>query len=166
MDILTNERRPFRITGLPAGPFQHLWALSDADLARQHALRQVVDARPGFPDRIELREAEIGETVILLNHRHLPESGPYQSSHAIYVVEGATMTYDAVDRVPEVLRRRTLSLRAFDGEGLMVDADLVEGRDVETLIDRLFARPDVAFVHAHYARRGCFACRIDRVVSG
>ena len=152
----------FRITGLPAAPFRPLFAMSDAELAARHAERLVVDAKPGYPDRIELRDAEIGESVILVNHAHLPGDGPYRSSHAVFVIDGARDRYDAVDRVPEVLRGRTLSVRAFDGREHIVDADLVDGRDLESLIARFLARPDVAFLHVHYAKRGCYACRIER----
>lgn len=44
----------------------------------------------------------------------------------------------------------------------MVDADIVEGAAVEPLIERLLARPDTAYVHAHFARRGCYAALIRR----
>jgi hypothetical protein len=159
-----NEAQPhFRITGLPVERFRNLFDLPDEELARRHARRYVADSKPGFPDRIGMRDAEVGESVILVNHEHLPDAGIYRSRHAVYVIEGATATYDAIDRVPESLRARTLSLRGFDRDGMMVDADLVEGRDVESLIERLFANPAVEFIHAHYARRGCYACRIDRV---
>jgi hypothetical protein len=80
----------------------------------------------------------------------------------VFVLERPTRTFDAVDEIPEVLRHRTLSLRAFDPENMIVDADLVDGREAEALIARFFARPEVAFIHAHFARHGCFACRIDR----
>jgi len=153
----------FRITGLPADPFRHLFGLTDEELAQQHAHRYVADHKPGFPDRVEMRDAEVGESVILVNHRHLPDEGPYQSSHAVFVLEGATQSYDAVDQIPDALRTRMLSLRAFDDAGMMLDADLVDGTEVETLIERLFANPAVAFIHVHYAKRGCYACRIDRV---
>ena len=167
MESSATAAERFRITGLPAASFTHLFGLSDADLARHQARRCLADATPGYPDRVELRDAEVGESVILVNHAHLPDAGPYRACHAIYVIEGASRSFDAVDRVPSVLRPRTLSLRAFSkderlGEAMMVDADLVEGRDVEALIARFFAKPEVAFIHAHFARRGCFACRIDR----
>ena len=152
----------FRTTGLSAQPFQHLFGLSDEALAARHVVRYRVDAKPGFPDRVELRDAEIGETVLLVNHAHLPDDGPYRSSHAIFVIEGATRTFDAIDVVPEVLRTRTLSVRAFGDDGLMIDADLVDGRAIEDLIARLFRDPEVVYLHVHYAKRGCFACRIDR----
>ena len=152
----------FRITGLSARPFQHLFGLPDAELSKHHAVRHHVDAKPGFPDRVELRDAEVGESVLLVNYAHLPDDGPYRSSHAIFVVEGASRTFDAVGVVPEVLRVRMLSLRAFGDDGSMIDADLVDGREVEALIARFFANPSVTYLHAHYAKRGCFACRIDR----
>ena len=151
----------FRMTGLSARPFAHLFGLSDEALAAHHVVRYRVDAKPGYPDRVELRDAEVGESVLLINHAHLPDDGPYRSSHAIFVVEGASRTFDALDVVPEPLRIRTLSVRAFGRDGLMVDADLVDGRAVEDLIARFFRDPAVVFLHVHYAKRGCFACRVD-----
>ncbi len=153
----------FRVTGLPVAPFQPLFSMSDGELQARHAKRYVVDHRPGYPDRIELRDAEVGERVILVNHEHLPAEGPYRSRHAIFVIEGATRSYDAVDRIPDVLRARMLSLRAFDAAGMMVDAALVAGAGIESSIERFFADPDVLFLHCHYAMRGCYACRIDRL---
>ncbi len=157
------DRPSFRMTGLSPEPFRHLFGLSDEALAEHHARRVVADARPGYPDRVALRDAEIGETLILVNHAHLPEPGPYRSSHAVFVIEHAGDRYDEIDTVPPALRPRMLSLRAFDDTGLMTDADLVDGRDVETLVARLFADPATAFIHVHYAKRGCYACRVDRV---
>jgi hypothetical protein len=152
----------FRITGLSPDPFRHLWGLPDEDLARHGARRYRADARPGFPDRIEMRDAEPGETVLLLNHVCQPAPTPYRAAHAILVREGATEAYDRVGEVPEVLRLRLLSLRAYDEGGWMLDADVVEGRDVEPVIARLLANPAVAYIHAHNAKRGCYAGRIAR----
>jgi hypothetical protein len=152
----------FRIKGLPAAPFQHLFGLSDDELAHHGAKRYVANQRPGFPDRIELRDAMPGESVLLVNHVHQAAATPYHASHAIFVLEHAGDAYDRVGEIPEVLRPRTLSLRAFDATGMMVDADLVDGRQVEALIERLLDNPAVDCVHAHYAKQGCFACRIER----
>ena len=60
------------------------------------------------------------------------------------------------------MRRRTPSLRAFDTEGLIVTADLVEGRQAEGLIQQLLANPKVDYIQAHYAKYGCYAARIER----
>jgi Protein of unknown function (DUF1203) len=152
----------FRITGLDPEPFRPLFGLSEEALAAHGARRLLVDDDCGFPDRVELRDLSVGETALLLNFIHQPAATPYRSCHAIFVREGAVRRYDAVDEIPEVMRGRTLSLRAFDLHGDMVDADLVEGRETAALIERFLGDPGVAYLHAHYARRGCYAARIER----
>ena len=153
----------FRISGLDAARFQHLYGLSDDALAKHGAKRHIADKKPGFPDRVEVRDAEPGETLLLLNYEHQPADTPYRASHAIFVIEGAEQTYTGVDVVPEPLKVRAISLRAFNALGEMVDADLVDGSDLKPLIERFFGNSKVAYLHAHYAKRGCYAARIDRV---
>ena len=152
----------FRIKGLSPHPFRHLFGLSDEELAKHGAKRYVADSTPGYPDRIEVRDAEPGETLILLNYTHQPADNPYRASHAIFVREGAETPYDRTDEIPDALRLRQISLRAFDADDLMVDADVVDGRDMESIIERFFANPHIAYIQAHYAKRGCYAARIDR----
>lgn len=152
----------FRIRGLEVAPFAELFTLTDAELAARGVERTIATQKPGYPCRITLEDAEPGERVLLLNHVHQPADTPYRASHAIFVRESATEAFDQPDRVPPVLRPRLLSLRAFDAAHHMVDAGVIEGREVESLIAKLFAREDVAYLHAHYAARGCFAARIDR----
>lgn len=152
----------FRIRGLPAEPFLPLAGLPEEALAAQGVQRRVADAQPGFPDRIALRDAQPGERVLLLNYEHQPAASPYRSRHAIFVVEGERRTFDAVDTVPQVLRRRMLALRAFDAAGMIVGAELVEGAQVERAIESLFGLDEAAYLHAHFAARGCYAARIDR----
>ena len=152
----------FRITGLEPEAFQPLFGLSDAELAERGVKRYAVDKKPGFPDRVELRDAEPGESVLLLNYVHQPANTPYRASHAIFVVEGAKQRYDRVDEIPAVMRLRMLSLRAFDDDGMIVDADVIDGTKVEGLVERLLGNPKVAYIQAHYAKFGCFAARIER----
>jgi len=113
-----------RTTG---SPFAHLFGLGDVELAAQGVMRYLVDEKPGFPDRIELRDLEPGERALLLNYVHQDADTPYRASHAMFVREDASEAYDRVDEVPDVLRVRPLSLRAFNAGGLMLDADLVDG---------------------------------------
>jgi hypothetical protein len=152
----------FRIRGLAPEGFSHLAGQSDETLARFGARRYVADKKPGYPDRIEMRDAEPGEPLILVNYTHQPANNAYHSSHAIFVRDGDARQYDAVDQVPEVMRVRQLSLRAFDSADMMVEASLVDGARVEEIIAGMFANAQVSYIHAHYAVRGCFACRIDR----
>ena len=152
----------FRITGLSPEPFQHLYGLSEEELARHGVKRYVVDEKPGFPDRIEMKDAEPGQTMLLINHVCQPADTPYHARHAIFVREGARQTYDRIGEIPEVMRCRLLSLRAFDEVGMMLDADVLDGGNIEEAIERFFANPDVAYIHVHNAKRGCYSGRIDR----
>ena len=151
----------FRFTGLPFGPFEPLLALSDEELAGKGFRRVVADAKPGYPCRISLEDAEPGERVLLVNYAHQPAHSPFKAIGPIFVREVARTTFDA-RAVPPVLRGRMLSLRAYDKGGMMVDADVVEGNEVEPLIERLFANGEADYLHVHFARRGCYSCRVDR----
>jgi Protein of unknown function (DUF1203) len=151
----------FRISGLPAEPFQHLFALSDAELQRQGAVRRVAE-NGGYPCRISLTDAKAGDEVILVNYEHQDADTPYRSRHAVYVRRGE-QRYESTGEIPEQLRKRLLSVRAFDAQGMMVDADVVDGKALEPLIGKLFADDAVAYIHLHYARPGCYAARVDRV---
>jgi len=153
------EIMSFRITGLPAENFDHLFALSDAELAAHGAVRR--NAPGALPCRISLTDATPGEEVILTNYEHHAVDSPYRMRFAIYVRQGES-TYDAVDRVPEQLRQRTLAVRAFDKDGMMVERELVEGTALEDSIERLLALSSAAYLHVHFAAPGCYAARIDR----
>jgi len=152
----------FVIRGLDPAPFLGLYGQSDAALAEQGVVRMRVDAIPGFPCRVTLEDVAPGADVLLLNFEHLPVATPYRSRHAIFVREGADAPAVFEDIVPDVLARRLLSLRAFDAAGMMTDADVIEGADLAPMIERMLADPAVAYLHAHNAKRGCFAARIDR----
>ncbi len=152
----------FRITGLSPEPFQHLFGLSDSELIAQNVRRYTVDDTSNFPCRVEMRHAKPGETVLLLNHFCQTANTPYKASHAIFVREGAKKVYDKVGEIPDVMRIRLLSLRGFSASGMILDADVVEGKDIEPVIERLFANMDIAYIHVHNAKRGCYSGRIDR----
>jgi len=152
----------FRIVGLPAERFTHLFALSDAELAAQGAVRKTADARnPGYPCRVSLTDSSPGDELVLVNYEHHDVRSPYRMRFAIYVRNGEE-TYDKVGEVPEQLRLRTLAVRAFDADAMMQAWDLVEGRDLEAAIQRQFADPCVAYLHIHYAAPGCYAARVER----
>jgi len=153
----------FVVSGLPIETFRPLFGLSDEALAKRGVIRRQVDSTPGFPCRITLEDAEPGDTVLLLNYEHQPAETPYRSSHAIYVSEQATETRTAVDEIPGVLRvRKFISLRAFDDAGMMLEAEVAAGAELEPVIERLLAIPGAAYLHAHNAGMGCYAARIDR----
>lgn len=153
----------FRITGLDPAQFTHLFGKSDEELAALGARRYIVDQAPGFPDRVEMRELDVNERALLVNYTHLDEPrSPYRASHAVFVREGATAAYDETDEIPEVLRSRLLSVRAFDKDAMMFDADVIDGDALRAWIASAFDRDVVAFIDVHSARRGCFVARVRR----
>ena len=152
----------FRVNGLSPDGFIHLYGLTDDELAKHGAVRYIVDETPGFPDRIEMRDDEIGDKMLLINHVSQAADTPYRASHAIFVREGALEQYSATNVIPEVMRIRLLSLRAFDDGGDMLDAEIAKGLDIEPIIERLFSNNDVSYIHVHNATRGCYSGRIDR----
>jgi hypothetical protein len=154
----------FRISSLPVEPFRALFGLSDDELMKHGARRAICDEKPGFPCRVTLADAEPGESLILLNYQHLDdESSPYRAKGPIFVRETAKEGRDVVDAVPDYLARRLLSIRAYDRDGMMLEADVVDGSELSPMIEKMFAIEGVDYLHAHFARRGCYAARIDRV---
>ena len=152
----------FRIQGLPAENFAPLFTLSDEDLAARGAVRRIADARkPGYPCRVSLTDSKPGDELILVNHEHHAVDSPYRMRFAIYVRKGEE-TYDAVDEVPDQLRSRKLAVRAWDAEAMMVGHELVDGRELESAIDRLFANPQAKYLHVHFASPGCYAAKVER----
>ena len=152
----------FRIIGLPAERFTHLFALSDTELAAQGAVRRTADDRnPGYPCRVSLTDSKPGDELILVNYEHHAVDSPYRMRFAIYVRKGEE-TFDKVGEVPEQLRVRTLAVRAFDKDAMMVGWDVVDGRHLIAAIEKLFANPNAAYLHVHYAAPGCYAARVER----
>jgi len=153
----------FRIVGLPVEPFAPLFALSDAELARHGAVRRIADDRkPGYPCRISLTDSQPGDELILVNYEHHAVDSPYRMRFAIYVRKGE-QTYDRVDEVPAQLRLRSLAVRAFDTDAMMLGWELVEaGGDLEATIERLLSDPRAAYLHVHYAAAGCYAAKVER----
>lgn len=152
----------FHVSNLPRARFEELFQLDDAALAARGMKRYVADTTPGFPCRVSLRDAEPGERVILTSFQHVGVRSPYQASGPIFVREAAEEALLPPDTVPELLRLRMLSVRAFDQDDLMVGAEVVDGRELEGVIERLLADRGVAYLHVHFARPGCYACRVDR----
>ena len=152
----------FRITGLSPQPFQSLFAQHDQALAKLGVQRCFADDAAGYPCRVSLAHAAPGEELILLSYEHQDACSPYRASGPIFVRKTATAAFAATNVIPHPVRVRLLSIRAYDTKGLIVEAEVVDGSEIESLIERFFAIEEVAYLHAHYARRGCYACRVDR----
>jgi hypothetical protein len=152
----------FQMRGLEAEAFAPLFHLSDGNLEAIGARRVYADEADAYPCRVSLTRVPVGEELLLLNHAHQPTpSSPYRASGPIFISRSAVTGHYRGELAP-ILKDRLLSLRAYDREALIVDAEVAEGDAVLHVIGRFLADPQVAHVDAHFARRGCFAARIER----
>ena len=149
----------YRITGLDPAPYKPLFSLSDEQLAERGIVRMTV-TDPTFPCRISLVDRPIGEEVLLLNHVSHDVANPYRATHAIFVADAEQAEF--VDHVPPVFEKRILSLRGFDGSGMMTDAVLAQPGEADSAIRKLLGNPAIETIHAHNATRGCFSAKIER----
>lgn len=138
-----------------------MFSSSDAALAVAGMRRIVADAKPGFPCRVSLEDAEVGETVILGHYRHHAVAGPYAASGPIFVRETASCAYESIGQIPPALLGRLLSVRAYDAAGLLRAADVVGGAELEALIERFADRQNIDYLQVHNAAPGCFICQVD-----
>lgn len=152
----------FQIHALPAAEFQALFQLPDEELESRNARRLIADSKDGYPCRVSLRDAEIGEEVMLLHYQHQPEQTPYRASHAIFVRNHAEQAFPAENEIPDAIRKRLISVRAFDASHNMTTADVAAGTELEGVINGMFEGARVAYIHLHNARAGCFAARVTR----
>lgn len=153
----------FIIKGLPADQFRGLFGLSEDVLRTRGVVRKTADAKPGYPCRVTLDDAEPGETLLLLNYESHKAPTPYRSSFAIFVREAAREAAHFIDELPPVMVSRPIALRIFDTGGMLIGADLGrEGAETKAKITRAFENPDASYLHAHNAMHGCFAAEIRR----
>jgi len=122
----------------------------------------VADEKPGFPCRQCLRDAEIGEEMILVSYDPFEESSPYRSASPIFLHASSCAEFDDADGLPEQLTCRNLSVRGFDGAAMMQDGVVIDGRDLHATIDDLFTNPAIEYLHVHNAGRGCWAAKVRR----
>jgi hypothetical protein len=156
----------FQLMGLPAAPFTPLFSLSDAELSEMHAQRVFATSKPGYPCRVSLTDAEIGEELLLLPYTHQPAASPYRASGPIFVRKNAQQAAVEPGVLPAYVTHRLMSVRAYDALGWMTDAAVCPGAETAVVIERMFDDARVAYIHLHNANRGCFSCAVRRTSSG
>lgn len=123
-------------------------------------------ANGGEPCRDVLRRAREGEALILASHSPFSKPGPYKEFGPIFVLaadanepvrrDGLTAGGDG-----DYLRAQ-FAIRAYSSDEEIVDAALVTAQNAQEVVERFFARGEVAFLHARFPSYGCFALRMDR----
>jgi hypothetical protein len=64
--------------------------------------------------------------------------------------------------IPDYVRIRLMSVRAYDARHLMIDATVCPGIEAASAIEKMFRSDQVAYIHLHNANRGCFSCAVRR----
>jgi late competence protein required for DNA uptake (superfamily II DNA/RNA helicase) len=153
----------FKIKALPYNEFEHLFVANEAELKNIGAVKMIVDEFPGFPCRVSLQDATIGEEVILLPYRHHKTDSPYQSTGPIFIRKNAIEATLTTNEIPLILLHRLLSLRCYNKEGIMIHASVVEGKIIAETLQAIFINNEIAYVHIHNAKPGCYNCVAERV---
>jgi Protein of unknown function (DUF1203) len=152
----------FQLVGLPYAQFAPLFALPDAKLSSYNAQRVFATTKPGYPCRVSLVDADIGEELLLLPFEHQPAGSPYKSSGPIFVRKAAIQAQVEPGAIPDYVGTRLMSVRAYDCKHFMTDALICAGGDAAAAIQKMFSRAEVAYIHLHNANRGCFSCAAHR----
>jgi hypothetical protein len=150
------------IQGLDPAAFAPLFELDEAALASRGIMPMRVDSA-GYPCRISLENAPLHDRVLLLHYEHHTARSPFRASHAIFVAASSRELRQYHNTIPPALESRLLSIRAFDRGGMMLDAAVVAGAEAEPVIAALFSCEGAHYLHAHYAKQGCFAAEIRRL---
>lgn len=153
----------FRLSGLAYQQFEPLFELDDQALALRSAIRVTATHSPGYPCRVSLADAEVGEQLLLLPFVHQPADSPYKASGPIYVRRDAVQSVLEPGEIPEYVSRRLISVRAYDASHMMLNAEVCEGSAAAAEIIRQFEDTRVTYIHLHNARQGCFSCLVERV---
>ena len=152
----------FRIKAFDDREFVALFNLSNSELEKIGAVKMIVDEFPGFPCRVSLEDAEIGEEVILLPYQHHKTNSPYQSSGPIFVRKIAKSSIYEINEIPKMFNHRLLSLRGYDKNAIMKDASVIEGNNLKAQIFKIFENDDIQYIHIHNAKPGCYNCLVER----
>ncbi len=153
----------FRLEAIPRERFENLLELGEEELRAHHAKWVEVDAEPGYPCRVSLEDAKIGERVLLVTYTHHDVDSPYRASGPIFVRELCRTRMPDIDEIPQMLHHRLLSLRAYDSRAMLAAAEVIEGNDLRNAIHDMFETVTVEYIHIHNARPGCFNCTVRRV---
>ena len=152
----------FQLVGLSAEPFASLFALTDLELAKMGARRVVAEEPASYPCRVSLVDAEVGDELLLLPYCHQPANSPYNASGPIYVRRDVQQRILDAGHIPEYVARRLISVRAYDTDHMIIDAEVCSGQSVGAEIEHQFNNAQVRYIHLHNAKRGCYSCLVRR----
>lgn len=154
--------QPFQLVGLDHAQFEPLFRLSDKELMEHHAERHLATESPGYPCRVSLQDAKVGEELLLLSFLHQPAASPYHASGPIFVRRGAKQRRLEVGEVSSYVTSRLMSVRGYDKAHMIVAASVCDGVLLAKELETYFSNDQVDYIHLHNAKQGCFSCQVIR----
>ncbi|MBL4659634.1 MAG: DUF1203 domain-containing protein [Alcanivoracaceae bacterium] len=152
----------FQIKAIKHNEVQHLFSLTNDELSKYNAKRILVNEKPGYPCRVSLKEANIGETIITFPYNHHDVDSPYNATGPIFIRDNVQTATPKVNVIPEILQNRFLSVRIYDSQNMMIDATTIQGKDLKSTIQKLFQNKFAHYIHIHNANPGCYNCSVER----
>jgi hypothetical protein len=149
----------FRIMAVPTEIAEAARRAANA-AAADHSLLTTT-APETYPCRHCLRWAKPGEPVILFPYTAIPSGHPYSESGPIFVHAENCQSYNMPNEYPGDFRTGR-AFRVYDSNYNIIDAQLVDGREPEGVIQELFENPQTSFIDVRSLTRGCFTFRIQR----
>ncbi|MEV4535312.1 DUF1203 domain-containing protein [Asanoa sp. NPDC049518] len=126
-----------------------------------HPVEPVV-ATGGEPLRCCLRDASVGESLILFGYEPVLPASPYREIGPVFAHAAVCSTGPAAG-YPADWRGRRQVLRAYDARGWIHPATRVhDGTDPEAAIAEIFADPSVVQVHSRNIAYGCYMFAVTR----
>jgi len=153
----------FRIVALDQIQFTSLFSLSESELNAKGMKKMIVDEFPGYPCRVSLTDAEIGEEVILLNYQHHNVNSPYRSNGPIFIRKIGQTANPKMNEIPIMFNHRLLSIRGFDKDAIMIFAEVMSGENLKENLFSILQNHAISYLHIHNAKPGCYNCRVERV---
>ncbi len=151
----------FRISAIK-NEYNHLFDLSNEELSAKGAVKMLADEKPGYPCRVSLEDAEIGEEVILFPFQHHKTASPYRSAGPVFVRKNAKNPDLDVNEIPGMLVHRLLSLRVYDEKGMMIAAETIAGEALKNKIEVIFSNTSASYIQVHNSGPGCYNCQVNR----
>ena len=154
----------FKISAIE-NKYNYLFTLNEEELSAKGCVKMIVHEKPGYPCRVSLEDAEIGEEVVLFPFQHHQTNSPYQSSGPVFVRKHAKTANLGVNEIPKMLLHRLLSLRIYNEKGMMIDAKTIEGGNLNSEIEVIFCNKSVNYIQIHNSSPGCYNCQVNRIKS-
>ncbi len=152
----------YQITGLSPDIVKSSEGATAEELSAMGAVPMIATSKPGFPCRISLEDADVGDELILFHHMSHDVNSPYRSAYAIFARSGLTVAAQFTDAVPPIFDGRPLGMRAFGSDAMLKTAKLSLPGDADRSIRQLFDVDEVAYIDVHNAGHGCFVARVER----